>query len=430
MRVLKDTNVRYKSFVDMLYAGSGTAEPAETVIDLPENKEPADNNGLRLINAFAKKIENAKTVIDTTETLSSFFGNNFGVTGSEIFLFDKSKKNLVPLGINKNGRFLSLIKHLTDEESIDWIFSKRNHTGYSELMTYNLNGVNTKLLIVPIFYKGRRKGILLISSLRNIFSDNSGTYEIVESILNMTMSRIELLMYKKQLKDAARELQVYQSKSSNDVRLLAIGELALGAIEGLLNPMQIILSYAEMLAKENNSSDNEAVDVIKEQVNEVSKVISGIIRFSQRDKESFRIQPVNINVLLNEFNSIAEQSVKNKNYELILDLQKNLPTILSNRNQIYQLFTNVFTLILSNASNEGGIFIQTRFNDDNVTMRINFTGYMPVLNEQPDEHSGDLTIDIIRSIMEKHEGSLETSSSQQTGSTIVLTFPLQRKKVK
>jgi len=127
VRVLKDTNVRYKSFVETLYSGSGSAESQDAVIDVSENKESTDNNGLRLINSFAKKIENAKTVIDTTETLSLFFVNNFGVTGSEIFLFDKSKKNLVPLGINKNGRFLSLIKHLTDEESIDWIFNKRTH---------------------------------------------------------------------------------------------------------------------------------------------------------------------------------------------------------------------------------------------------------------------------------------------------------------
>ena len=241
--------------------------------------------------------------------------------------------------------------------------------------------------------------------------------------MNYTLTKIESLLYKFQVKEVTKGLQLYQSKNLNDHRLLAVGEMAIGAIEEILNPMQVILSYADMLADENNNSNSDALKIIKEQVSDVTKVISGLMKFAHRDEKSPALQPININNVIKEYHKIISPSVRNKNFELILDLQKNIPMIISNRDYIYQLLTNVFTIVLSGNSSEGGILLQTKHTNNSISIRVISTAYLNLLDHNNSEINSDLSIGIIQKLMGKHEGNLKTSSNPDTGSTLILNFP-------
>ena len=101
--------------------------------------------------------------------------------------------------------------------------------------------------------------------------------------------------------------------------------------------------------------------------------------------------------------------------------------VISNRDYIFQLLTNIFAIILSADVNDGGILLQTKYGNNFISLRVVFTGYLNTLDSKNLEVDEDLSIGIIRSIMEKHEGSYQTNSNPDTGSTIVLNFPVQRR---
>lgn len=428
MRIVKDTEIEYRPFLGTLHNSNKHEKVRQSYLEDNNNlSQNAHSNGLNNLIAFQKAVEKTDTVLKTTEELSGFLKQKLEVSNAQLFFFNKTKTRLNPIGVNNNSNIISFITHLNNEGSIDWIFENNTSAKFTELVTYTVNGNITKLIIIPIFQRNKRKGILLLTAMTNVFINDDANYNIVQSALIITLSKIESFLHKLQAKEAIRELQLYQSKMLNDNRLLAVGEMAIGAVEEILNPMQVILSYSDMLASENNISKQQSIRIIKEQVGEVTKVISNLMKFSRREEETVPLQPISINELIKEYYKIIESSVRNKNYEIILDLQRDVPMVISNRDHVFQLLTNIFALILSADVNDGGILLQTKYSNNFISLRVVFTGYLKSLDSNNLEVDEDLSIGIIKSIMEKHEGSFKTNGTPDNGSTIVLNFPVQRR---
>ena len=428
MRLLKDTEIEYRPFFS-------TANYAESETDIQrvysenyKHRVSGNNaNQLEMIVGFERELGQTNTVLEATEDLNRFLVQNLNINSAQLYFFDKTKTNLNPLGVNNNNNFVSFVRHLNNEGSIDWVFENQQNENFPELMTYTVNGNNTKLIIIPIVQRSKKKGILLLTATSGIFTNNETNYNLVRTALSFTLNKIESLLYRQKAKEVVKELQLYQSKVKNDHRVLAVGEMAIGAVEGILNPMQVIMSYVEMIANENSYSNPEAVKIIKEQVGEVTKIISGLMKFANREKESTAVQPVDLNAIIREYHKIISTTVNNKNCELVLDLQKNIPGIISNRDYIFQLLTNVFALMLSGKNEDGGILLQTRHEDDFTSIKIVSTNYLESLDNKIEQANPEMSLTIIKKLMDKHQGSFKANSNQATGSSLTLSFPLHWK---
>jgi hypothetical protein len=109
-----------------------------------------------------------------------------------------------------------------------------------------------------------------------------------------------------------------------------------------------------------------------------------------------------------------------------LDFENDVPPILSHPNYIYQLLTNIFSLIKSYKVKKGGVIIQTRFKADNVLLRVITTNNIDTQNKENNVQQ-NLSVNIIKNLMKKHEGELEIGSFENNGAALVLMFPLKRK---
>ena len=429
MRLLKDTEIEYRPFFNTSdYSESETDVQQVYTENYRRNAAEKNSGGLEMIVKFEKELEKAGSVQEATEELNRFLEQRLKTSMAQLYFFDKSRTNLNPIGVNGNNNFVSFVRHLNNEGSIDWVFENNRNPGFSEMMTYTVNGNNTKLIIIPIVQKNKRKGILLLTATTGIFLNSEANYNLVQTALSFTLNKIESLLYRHKTKEMVKELQVYQSKVKNDHRVLAVGEMAIGAVEGILNPMQVILSYAETIENESRITNPEAVRVIKEQVGEVTKIISGLMKFANREKESSAIQPVDVNDFIKEYYKIISESVANKNCELVLDLQENIPMIISNRDYIFQLLTNIFAIMLSGDNEDGGILLQTKHEDEFITIKIVSTNYIKSLDNKLAHKNPEMSLTIIEKLMSKHQGSFNANSNQSTGSSLTLNFPLHYKK--
>jgi signal transduction histidine kinase len=291
---------------------------------------------------------------------------------------------------------------------------------------YNIDGSKSYYLIIPFSGKGKNKGLLLALSSYSLNDNSIGIYSVKIS-LEMFLYRLEEIEKREELKKAYNDLQVYQSKLTNDFKLSAIGELTSGIVEDVLSPLQVIQSSTEFLRNDNSSGDENVLDTINLQVKKVKTVINRLIKFANTVDAKNKIYPCSLNNIINDFYLMFNSSLKNSNYECVLDLENNIPSLLTNENYINQILANIFYLIKAGNNKAGGIFIQTKCINEKVSVRFLSTDYFETLNKKTQNSLIDINLKIIKNIMLQHEGEIKYESDRNKGTIINLSFPLKRK---
>jgi signal transduction histidine kinase len=244
--------------------------------------------------------------------------------------------------------------------------------------------------------------------------------------LNLVLGKLEKLRLKEKLNDTFNELQIYQAKLSNDFRLSAIGEMTEGIVEDIVDPLQVISSNIDIIG--NDGENSLEIKQIKSQIKKIKNVIGRLVKFADVNQKDVKIQPCNLNSIVQDYFCMVKSTLDNANLEYILDFEHELPPVLSHPNYVYQLLTNIFTLIKSVKTKKGGAIIQTRFKDQHVVLRIISTSNIEslVLKDNGNVQQ-TLSINILKNLMKKHEGQFELSSFENNGAALTLRFPLKRK---
>jgi nitrogen-specific signal transduction histidine kinase len=233
------------------------------------------------------------------------------------------------------------------------------------------------------------------------------------------------LRQKQSINKLYHELQVYQSKMNNDFDVYAIGELAEGILEEIGEPLQVILSYTNVVENEYNV-DRDVTDKIKEQVRKINELTDRLVKFSGLNKPGKgKSQPCDINKVVREFKNISNATLNNLGLECELDLEENMPPVLSDPNDIKQILTSVFSIIKSDARKGGAIIIQSKYVKEKVVLSIFTTEQLSVLSDT-DKYNSDVTVKLIQDLMKKNEGAAEFNSLPLKGTIIHLIFPMKR----
>ncbi len=335
---------------------------------------------------------------------------------------------------------VNFINNAYKDGILDWVFENSFPKVIPDLKLYNIKGSKLNYIVFPLKSERKNKGILSILSSLTTLSVESVESKIIQLIGTIVFSKIELIKKTNELKSAYQDQQIYQSKLLNDYKLSAIGELTNGVVEEILSPLQVIMSQVDFLRKESSEITETEADTIKTQVKKVEKIITRLVKFASINNDNIKIYPCDLNRLIKDYYNILSSTLKNINYESYLDLADNLPPVLSNPDYIYQILSNIFSLINASLADElskefpagysqnsygGGVLIQTRYKDKKINVRIVFTNQFKKLNNGKD--AGYYSLRIVDNLMKKHEGELQLLSNEINGSVIVLTFPLQRK---
>jgi len=365
----------------------------------------------------------------TTEEVMGLFSNSLKrvltLKEAAIFYFDESGAILTPVVKTTAPVSTHFINTANKAGILDWIFDSGRPTVVPEFDNFKASGARLSYLLIPIIEDKKKKGILSILTPQPAFAGNSIEDQLIEIMLSLVFAKLESFRRREEMQSAYNELQVYQSKLSNDFKLSAIGELTTGILEDILSPLQVIMSYTDFLSNDTNVDDKISA-AIKSQVKKVEAVVERLVKFASLEDGKFKLQPCNLNRLIQEYHKVIATTLRNDNYECIIDFENDIPSILSSPNYIYQLLTNLFGLIKSSKSG-GGILIQTKYVNEKVLVKIITTDHNPMLNSSAAKGKEDINLQIISNLMRKHEGYVQTDSSPKAGSVVVLSFPLKRK---
>jgi len=399
-----------------------------TLVNDSQNSEKHSHLFFTLIN-FEREIKTANSPEKITEIFERTVRRIIPIKEAVIMTIDNHYHSLTPFAKVNNQFMLERLNHYNKEGVLSLAFDGKTAVVIPELSTLNDEGAKLNYILYPIFDDNSRKGLcaILTSLSHENFSDLDE--EFIEILLNKAVQKLDKTSYKTKLNAAIEELQVYQAKLSNDFRLSAIGELTDGILEDIMTPLQVIMSYTNIIEQESESSYE--VKKIKTQINKINSTIGRLVKFINLNQKDNKIKPCNINEVINDYCSLVKSTIDSLNMELVQDFENDIPSILSHPNYIYQIFTNIIGLIKNKINGDGGIIVQTRFIDNNIVVKLISTANLQhYSSNKPLKKTGktiDLNTRIVENLMKKHEGKFSIEAYSEAGSTISLYFPLIRK---
>ncbi|MCW8849376.1 MAG: hypothetical protein OQJ81_05295 [Melioribacteraceae bacterium] len=407
-----------------------------SIYDVEDNLQPEyGSNDLKQLEKYSYFIQNLmafeqeiKCDTNVKILMSRFLRYIKGIIPVKeigLLFYDEFKKELIPIDEEEDANIVKSMNHFNKEGIFQVIFSEKKTISVPDLDNYNSDGPRLFYLIFPVYDDKKNYGILsILTSL-----DNSSISELekksINVFLNLVLGKLEKLKLTEKLNNTYEELQTYQAKLSNDFRLSAIGEMTEGIVEDIVTPLQVISSNVDIL--KNDIEKSVELNQIKSQIKKINSVIGRLVKFADVNQKDVKIQPCNVNSIIKDYFYLVKSTLENANLEYILDFEEDLPPVLSHPNYIYQLLTNIFSLIKSFKTKKGGIIIQSRFKDDNVVLRVISTNQMDSASKGENNVQQNLSINIIKNLMKKHEGQLEFGIFENSGAALVLKFPLKRK---
>lgn len=337
--------------IEPFYKSLSNIKDEDSVVITTANNNGSFNNSTLLekyshmfqnLTTFEKETANVRDAAVITEKLNTSLKRILPVKDSAILFFDEAYLTLSSVD-NKNSELVKVMNHFYKEGIFNLLFETGETMVVPELSSYNNDGAKLNYILLPIYDEGKRIGLLSILSTLSNENLSSMDKHNIQMLLNFTLAKTNKIMLKDKLKSTYEDLQTYQAKLSNDFRLAAIGELTQGIIEDLLSPMQVIMSNVDFL--ESNPDQEKEVKLIKTQIKKINSSVKRLVKFASVNQQNNQIHPCNINNIINEYFKLVKSTLESVDLECVLDFEKNIPSVLSHPNYIYQLLTNVIGLI-------------------------------------------------------------------------------------
>ncbi len=432
MRVIKEIELYYEPFHETL--------PILTRDDTSNRLKPfnhrfneirkheTDYNNDRLSELFELqyKINRSTNLVTLEQNFMDYVKNSLKFEEVNLFFIDEKYTVIESVLNNETLKTKTFINSLLSSGVIKQLIENKNSKILPDDFLKNSERSKTFYLLIPFFCSTQNNGCLLVK-VNPAITTASPEVTLLKIGLDIISKKIEFMDKQKELKNVYNELQVFQSRLTNDYKLSAIGELTTGILEDILSPLQVITSYIDFIKKENNPDYNSALNTINLQAKKINRVVNRLINFAKPVEGKLKLQPCEINDIIIEFYDLVLSTLKKDNYECILDLDQNIPAILSHPNYINQALMNMFLLLKPDGNKVGGVLLQSKYQDGKVLIKLFTTDYYKNLESSAIVNTKDVNIKIIQNLIRQHQGKLEIDSEKTKGTIITISFPIKRK---
>jgi signal transduction histidine kinase len=420
LRVIKNKNIQFEDFFNYLPILNGQFKKNGQLRIINKDVFPMTANVSVLPNYLdLTESSDMDQLIQATSTfLNKYLGN------SELGLFIFNEDNRTYCNVNQISEELNtFVSSVHKNALIDWLIETGKPKIIPDPISAKINGSSTQYLLYHSREDIKKKLIVLQLDQNLSYNKINHHIDILEHIFRLFFLKSDKMILETEIKQVYKELHVFQSKLSNDFKLSAIGELTSGIVEEILTPLQIIMSNVEFLNSE--VSHYPYILNIKNQVKNVENLVNRVLKFANIEDSKVRLNSVNINDILITYHKMISSSLQSEKLECILNLDNNIPSILSNPIYINQILSNIFSLIRnSDKKKGGGILIQTKYLDEKVQLRVILT---KKLNDPETDDGIRQEFKLLKNLMTRHEGKISLENLKSSGSTLILSFPLKRK---
>ncbi len=231
-----------------------------------------------------------------------------------------------------------------------------------------------------------------------------------------------------------------QDQLINAEKLASLGRMAAGVAHEINNPLTGIITFAHLMLKRTppeKKDDIEDLAVIIQQAERCSKIIKGLLGFSRKAVAEKR--SVSINELIE--NTLTMVKNQTKFYNIIFDirLDRSLPEIVVDPNQIQQVFLNLLLNAADALEEKGTITIASRViverNSRLIELEFTDTGpgipeeilgkiFEPFYTTKPTGKGTGLGLAVSYGIIRKHGGQIFVKTAPGKGASFFIRLPM------
>jgi signal transduction histidine kinase len=235
------------------------------------------------------------------------------------------------------------------------------------------------------------------------------------------------------------ELKLMSQQLWQTAKLATMGELAASIAHELNNPLATVSVLVESLVMQLPSDDpkREDLQTVEQELERMSSLIVNLLQFSRRSQQ--QISTLDVRDEIKNTLELVYYHLRNKRVSVEQEFEPDIPMVHADRQQLRQLFLNLFTNA-SDAMPQGGT-LTIRANShlpNQVVIEIIDTGVgialenlskvtEPFFTTKPEGKGTGLGLSICRRIVQEHNGSLNIRSEVGRGTTVSIALPISRR---
>ncbi len=216
-----------------------------------------------------------------------------------------------------------------------------------------------------------------------------------------------------------------------------IGAFASKIAHDFNNILGIILGHASLIEKHNNGMkvDEKSIQAITEAALRGAEVVKQLLTFTR--KNEIQTETVKINDVIADIMKFINETFP-KNINTILHLEENLPPLVADKAQLYQMLFNLCVNARDAMPHGGQLHISTQIKNnskDYILIKVRDTGvgidekiinriYEPFFTTKDLNKGNGLGLSVVFGIVQNHKGFIEVKSQLGAGTEFLVSLPL------
>ncbi|RKY31478.1 MAG: hypothetical protein DRP74_04780 [Candidatus Omnitrophota bacterium] len=310
-------------------------------------------------------------------------------------------------------------------------------------------------IVCPLLTEEFGNGLFFIGTQNTELTVTAGDEELITILANQIAQAIEnARLFEKawksqqelerkveertrQLSRALEEVKIISDRKTNFISSVS---------HELRTPLTSIKGYAAILLEEKLGALPQAVKERLAKINrhsdELVHMVNDLLDIARIEsgRTTMKLAEQDLNNIVSSVSDLIFIQYKNKNVDLVTDIQKDIPPILVDRSQIERVFINLLGNAIKFTPEKGQVTIKAReVEEDKVQIDISDTGiglpaessskifeeFYRVDNSINQQVKGTgLGLSLVRQIIEAHKGKIWVKSKVGEGSTFSFLLPL------
>ena len=224
-------------------------------------------------------------------------------------------------------------------------------------------------------------------------------------------------------------------------RLFQQSDLIAEMVHELRTPLASINTASHLLMRPEISEEQRAqmAQTIQKETNRLSEMASSFLDLARLEsgRSQFKVEPVNLPLILEEVTAIMESQAKEQGIDIILKIQDDIPEFGGDPDKIKQVAINLVSNAIKYNRPHGSITIGASANKEEISFFVQDTGrgmlpehteslfekFYRVPGSEKHAQGTGLGLSIVKKIIEGHRGKIEVSSEIDIGTTFTIIIP-------
>ena len=243
------------------------------------------------------------------------------------------------------------------------------------------------------------------------------------------------------LRAKTEELKATTQQLWQAARLAGVGELAASIAHELNNPLATVSLRVEGVLAKTPPDDprRKPLEVIEQEVERMARLVSNLLQFSRAGRE--QVSTVDVGEEIVKTTELTEHHLRKRQVAVTTDFTPGVSPIHADRQQLRQVFLNLFTNAADAMPHGGHLVVRVRPAEllggvPAVAVEVADTGvgippeHLARVSEAffttKEEGKGTgLGLAICKRIVHQHHGTLEIESTVGVGTTVRITIPVR-----